>query len=391
MHACPVCAAGIDAPPLLRLGVAPVFCNVQWPTREQAFAAAKGPIELAGCPRCGHVFNAAFDSALVAYAPGYENSQHASTVFAGYAERLVERLVTTYAPAGRPIVDIGCGRGDLLTMLARRAGSRGFGFDPSYNPADRDAADPSVSIVREYFDAARAGEIRPALVCCRHVLEHVPDPVAFLRSMRDALDASGDAVLYLEVPNAEHLYRTGGVWDVLYEHYSYFTMHSLELALRNAAFEVLEIYDDFGSQFLCVDARVASVAGRPAAASPPSLQLLTDGVRRMTERVARWRDWAGEPARRTRQAAVWGAGSKGVMFLNLVGMDASGAIGTVIDQNPAKQGRYVAGTGQRIALPSAEALRSVEEIVLMNSIYAGEVQAKVRALGVDANLLFADG
>ena len=390
MQRCPVCAR-TDTTPLLGLGAAPVFCNVQWATSEEARRAALGPIDLAGCRHCGHAFNSSFDADLVAYAPGYENSQHSSTVFAGYAEQLVERLVSTHGLAGRAIVDIGCGRGDLLRMLTRRAGGKGFGFDPSFKDAELIPKDPAVQIVNAYFDAARAKKIRPALVCCRHVLEHVAEPVVFLTAMRDALAAAGDAVLYLEVPNGEHLFRTGGVWDVLYEHYSYFTAHSLELALRTSGFEVLKIYQDFGSQFLCVDARVAaSKEHRPPVSEAPPFALLVDGARDMTERVSFWRSWAAEPARRARRATVWGAGSKGVMFLNLIGLDASGAIGTVIDQNPAKQNRFVSGTGQRIVLPSASTLDGVADVILMNSIYAAEVAARMRAFGSDACLLFAD-
>jgi SAM-dependent methyltransferase len=295
----------------------------------------------------------------------------------------------TYQLEGRAIVDIGCGRGDLLRMLARRAAGKGFGFDPSFKDAELIPKDPAVQIVNEYFDAARGREIKPALVCCRHVLEHVPEPVAFLQSLRDALSAAGDAVLYLEVPNGEHLFRTGGVWDVLYEHYSYFTAHSLELALRTAGFDVLKIYPDFGAQFLCVDARVAPSVDRGAALDEPPLALLAHGARRMTERIALWRSWREDGSRRTGRATVWGAGSKGVMFLNLVGVD-SRLVPTVIDQNPAKQSRFVSGTGQQIVLPSASALQEIGEIVLMNSIYAPEVEARVRALKSDAALRFAD-
>jgi SAM-dependent methyltransferase len=390
MLRCPVCAR-TDAAPLLDLGTAAVFCNVQWATRDEALRTAQGPIELAACRHCGHAFNGAFDPELVAYAPGYENSQHASTVFSGYAEQLVERLVSTYALEGRAIVDIGCGRGDLLRMLTRRADGRGFGFDPSFKDADLIPKDPAVEIVNEYFDAARAAETRPALVCCRHVLEHVSDPVVFLRGMRDALAAAGDSVLYLEVPNGAHLFKTGGVWDVLYEHYSYFTAHSLELALRKAGFDVLKIYPDFGDQFLCVDARVARTDdGTLTVLEARSQALPQDGVRRMSERIAHWQGWATDPQRRERRATVWGAGSKGVMFLNLIGLKADGVITTVIDQNAAKQGRFVSGTGQQIVLPSVDALRGIADVVLMNSIYAGEVEGRIRGLGSDATLLFAD-
>jgi hypothetical protein len=41
-------------------------------------------------------------------------------------------------------------------------------------------------------------------------------------------------------------------------------------------------------------------------------------------------------------------------------------------------------------LPSAEILAGIDEIVLMNSIYAKEVEAKVLAMSGRARLLFAD-
>jgi SAM-dependent methyltransferase len=388
---CPICAA-TEIALLLDLGEGAVFCNVQWPTRHQALAASRGPLELVACHACGHVFNRAFDPALVAYSPGYENSQHASMVFGAYAEQLVGRLADTYLSPGRAIVDIGCGRGDLLKMLTKRAAGVGYGFDPSYSDAHGGLEDGNVRIVDEYFDGGHAREIRPALVCCRHVLEHVPDPVAFLTSIRNALGGANDPVLYLEVPNGTHLFRAGGVWDVLYEHYSYFSAHSLEIALRKSGFDVLNLYKDFGEQFLCVDARVASGTdqNRIAELQRGRQAIPVDSAARMADRLTTWRNWAEEPARKRGCATVWGAGSKGVMFLNLVGIRSDGLIETIIDQNPAKHGRFASGTGQRIALPSADVLRDVTEIVLMNSIYAGEVEARVRALSCEAKLLFAD-
>lgn len=388
---CPICAC-TELSPLLNLGDGPVFCNVQWATREEALAAKRGPIELVGCCACGHVFNRAFDAALVAYSPGYENSQHASTVFGTYADRLVDRLVDTYLRPGYAIVDIGCGRGDLLKMLTNRAVGVGYGFDPSYREAEGGLQEGSVHIVNEYFDATRSREIRPALVCCRHVLEHVPDPIAFLTSIRDALVEAEDPVLYLEVPNGTHLFRTGGVWDVLYEHFSYFSAHSLEIALRKSGFDILNLYTDFGEQFLCVDVRVArEVDERRLTELQRAREVVpVESATRMAERITRWRNWAAEPAHGQGRATVWGAGSKGVMFLNLVGLRADGAIDTIVDQNPSKHDRFVSGTGQRIVTPSADFLRDVTEIVLMNSIYAGEVEKSVRAVKSKAALLLAD-
>ncbi|MBN1237104.1 MAG: methyltransferase domain-containing protein [Gammaproteobacteria bacterium] len=375
---------------MLDLGEGPVFCNVQWPSRAQAIAAAKAPIRLAACASCGHVFNEAFDPDIVAYAPGYENSQHSSTVFSRYAERLVERLATAYGLSGCAIVDIGCGRGELLEALARRVGGRGYGFDPSYSGGDA-SADAAVHVVREEFDPERARQIRPALICCRHVLEHLHAPGDFLDGVREAMAASGDPVLYLEVPNGTHLLRNAMVWDVLYEHVSYFTARSLRLALRSSGFRIHALYEAFGGQFLCVEAAVGAPArarsGRRARASDPSP---ADAAGPMTERIERWKRWSSGERRSGRTAAIWGAGTKGVMFLNLLGLNSDRPIPRALDQNPAKDGLFIPCTGQQISLPSVDALAGLSSVILMNSIYSGEVEARLAGMNVAVELLAAD-
>jgi SAM-dependent methyltransferase len=384
---CPACRSSRTTN-FLELGEAPVFCNVQWASRAQAQAAATGPIALTACADCGHVFNRAFDAARLAYAPGYENSQHASSVFRGYAERLVDRLIDLYGVRSRAVVDIGCGRGDLLALMCERGGNRGYGFDPSYAGSTAAAGDRPFTIQREYFGAEQAAKIRPSLVSCRHVLEHVEDPIAFLRTLRTTIEACGDAVLYLEVPSGEELLESHGLWDYLYEHVSYFTAPSLEAVLNAAGFEVLAMRRDFGGQFLCADARVARQSVGVGAPSGRSEQLLHAAAQAMIERLNHWKRWAaGLPEGQT--VSLWGAGSKGVMFLNLLGLAAPQQIDRVVDQNADKHGRFVSGTGQEIVAPEALRGSNVAQIVLMNGIYEAEVRGRLQGLGIDAQLTVA--
>ncbi len=380
LTACPVCRSE-QLEPLLDLGAVPLFCNVQWPTPSAARAAATGPLRLAACADCGHVCNQAFDAACVAYAPGYENSQHFSAVFRRYAEALADRLVTRHALHGQPIVDIGCGRGDLLRLLCAHSGGRGTGFDPSHDGDDVEG-DGQVEIRREHFTPAHARALAPALVCCRHVLEHVADPLAFLAGLRTAMSARPGSVLYLEVPNGRHQLEAGALWDYLYEHISYFSAASLAHALAVAGFEVLALDAVFDGQFLAAEVRVAAPRPEAARRVAADAQALQRAAGELPAKLAHWRQWAAGLRSQGRRAAVWGAGSKGVMFLNLLDLRVPGPVEVVVDQNPAKHGHHVAGTAQRIVAPAALAGTRVDELVLMNPAYRDEIVDQLAGLGI---------
>jgi hypothetical protein len=82
---------------------------------------------------------------------------------------------------------------------------------------------------------------------------------------------------------------------------------------------------------------------------------------------------------------AWGAGSKGNSFLNLVGRDVK----AIVDINPKKRGKFVAGTGQPIVAP--EDLIGIEPatVVIMNPVYRSEIAAQLEQLGLKPRLLVA--
>jgi len=85
------------------------------------------------------------------------------------------------------------------------------------------------------------------------------------------------------------------------------------------------------------------------------------------------------------RAVLWGAGAKGVTFLNMMG--AREGVEYAVDVNPRKAGKYVAGTGQRIVEP--EFLRSYRPdcVILANPIYEREVRGTLQGLGVEPELV----
>ena len=373
---CPVC----DAPlrPFLELGAAPVYCNVLHPTAAAAVAAPTGAIELALCARCGLIRNVAFDPELVRYSPAYENSLHFSPAFNAWAEALARRLVERYDLHGKDVVDIGCGKGDFLALLCDGNGNRGRGYDPSYEGELTHVNGAQLSFARELFTREHARE--PAdLIACRHVIEHLEAP----RELLSALEGTA-ATLYFEMPDGGYLLRELAVWDVIYEHVSHFTAPALRRLFADHGFGAIEVGTAFGGQYLFIE------AGRGVAPAPTEpaerLPALADAFAGAYDaKVRAWTRRLTEYRRAGRSVALWGAGSKGVTFLNVVG--GGEGIEHVIDVNDRKHGRHVPGTGQLVRGPDALGTLRPDVVLVMNRLYVDEIRGRVEAAGAGAEVV----
>ena len=384
---CIVCGDSV-ADPFITISGIPVHCNLLWPDALEARSAPRGKLELVYCPGCGHVFNASFDPGLMEYTQAYENSLHFSARFQDYALDLAERLIRRYDVRGKTVIDIGCGKGEFLALLCERGANRGFGFDPSFVPenlppslADR------LTIIQDFY-SERYSTYGGDLFVCRHVIEHIEHPREFVRTIQRAVGPRREAVLFFEVPNMLYTLRDLGIWDLIYEHRSYFSPRSLGRLCADSGFEVQESAELYGGQFLGVDLRT-SRSGHPGSyASTEDIgSLVSSFASRYREKMVTWEKTLSEFARHRKRLVVWGAGSKGVTFLNIV--PGAEKITHVVDVNPRKKGMYVSGTGQEIIEPGALQRLRPEGVVIMNGLYEPEIRSMLEDLRVSAELLVA--
>ncbi len=383
---CPVCSESTASAVFTALHV-PVLANALAPTREEAEAARTGEIELCVCHRCGLIRNSAFDPDRVTYTPAYHNSLHGSPTFRRYAEALARRLVDDYGVRGGHVVEVGAGGGDFLELLCRTGGNRGTGFDPSHAGGSDAGGGLAIAV------ATYAPETAPAadLVVCQHVLEHVADPLTLLAAF--PLPASGDAVpCYIEVPDAAYMVESTAVFDVVYEHCSYFSAPPLRRALSAAGLEVLATGTAYGGQYLWADAlrrrEPSSGAALHAQADAGSDEVAAVAAARRfgtqaRELVARWRERL-EAMAREGPVVLWGAGTKGVMFSVLA--DPGRLLTAAVDVNDRKHGLYLPVSAVPVVAPRSLEALAPAHVLVMNPLYEDEVRAALTAIGVQAQV-----
>lgn len=382
---CPVCGASAAPPFLERFGV-PAHQNLLVDDEASAVATPRGDLRLAVCEACGFAWNLAFDPARLAYGAAYDNTQACSPAFDAYMTGLARHMVEERAVTGRRIVEVGCGKGLFLRRLVEMdPGNTAVGFDTAYVGSDS-LLDGRIRFERRFYGPGCAG-VPADVVVCRHVIEHVPDPVGLLRSVRQALSGSPQARVFFETPCLDWILQREVVWDLFFEHCSYFTAASLSTAFQRAGFRVEEVRHVFGGQYLFLEATPLGKETAPGIAVDPgeTPELARAFTMAEAERLTGWTSLVRDRAK-AGKVAIWGAGAKGVTFANLIDPSRE-FLDCVVDLNPNKQGRFLPGTGHPIVGFESLSARGVRAALLMNPNYRAENEALLRGAGLDVELV----
>ena len=387
-YTCPVCSHHeIDL--FFETHDVPVFCNVLLSEYDEAISIPKGSINLGFCSFCKHIYNYSFNPKLLEYSPTYENSLHFSPTFQKYAEDLAKNLIQKHKLYDKNIIEIGCGKGDFLSLLCQLGNNRGLGFDPSYDSAtgQADSNHKQFEIIQDYY-SDKYRNCAADFICCRHTLEHISDPKDFLESLRFAIADNKNIPVFFEVPNANYTLDNVFIWDLIYEHCSYFTPFSLSYLFTQCGFQVVAVDQVFENQFICVESMLSDTKKTDikyqfdALRSSSEIRLFKDNY---SEKINFWKMRLQEFRQEHKRVIVWGAGSKGVTFLNV--MKTESEIEYIIDINPRKQDKYVAGTGQKI-----KPLEFIKEyqpdiILVMNPNYEKEIREIVHDMQVTSEFM----
>ncbi|HWQ95763.1 MAG TPA: class I SAM-dependent methyltransferase [Candidatus Methylomirabilis sp.] len=384
---CPVCKS-LNIKTFLEIPDVPVHCNLLWETGDDALCAPRSDIVLMFCEDCEHIFNSNFDPNLMEYTQQYENSLHFSPYFQGYAKELADRLIGTYNLHGKSIIEIGCGKGDFLKLLCETGGNRGVGFDSSYeNVEEANSSDSEITFIKDFY-SMRYLNYESDFICCRQVLEHIQYPYDFMTDLRKMI-GSNDTIVFFEVPNVDYTLNHPGIWDLIYEHRSFFSKSSLAFLLKACGFSIYDLTETYNGQFLCIEAVPDNLPPDPNTECLDTVKMGYN-VKKFAETfratIETWQKKMKIMEQSGKKAILWGAGSKGVTFLNMVGKENQ--IKYVIDINPRKQGKYIPGTGQKILSPEFLREYRPDIAIVMNPIYKNEIQQTLDRSRLLTQLMF---
>lgn len=381
---CPVCDSKNIQDFIIRDNV-PVYQNLVFRNRDEAIKIVRGTLDLKVCIDCSFVFNNSFEPEKLIYDESYENTQTYSPFFKKYIDDLVDYLIKEKEVRNSVIAEIGCGKGYFIrNLLTKDSDNKGYGFDLSYQ-GNESELDKRLIFKKKYL-TSEDSEIKPDVVICRHVIEHISEPLKFLGEITGVFGKNLNLGYFFETPCIEWIVKNVAFWDFFYEHCSYFNYFSLSKMFEKNGCNIDKIFNIFQGQYLWLET-TSSIKNNFGESFDikkfiKSLQKYSSAERKI---IGYWKSKIYELSL-DGKTAIWGAGAKGVTFVNLIDPENK-YIDYVVDLNPAKQENYISGTGHKIIDYIKLDEFGVKNIILMNPNYYYECKELLDSTAQNVKLI----
>lgn len=366
---------------------APVHSLVNIDSYEKAMQIERKDLTLAFCNNCGFIFNSSFDTSLDYYTQGYEDQQGFSPTFVKFITGVTNRFIERYHMREKDVIEIGCGKGDFISLISELGNNRGVGIDPAWVPG-RTKPNSNVRFIQEFYSKEH-GQLPADCICCRHTLEHIHATGEFMKTIRESIGDRKDVVLFFEVPSIVRILKIQAFWDIFYEHCTYLSPGSMGRLFRLNGFEVLDMYLEYDEQYLFIEARPVDGISDKIHPLEESVEELKELTKIFTEKISvtlnTWRERLSEIKDKKQKTVVWGGGSKSVGFLTQ--FDDLDVIDYVVDINPHMQGNFIPGIGKKYVAPEFLKEYRPDVVIIMNSVYMEEIRKSLNEMGLDPLLI----
>ena len=327
------------------------------PTADQLDTDLGVTLALHQCSGCGTVQLVAEP---VAYWRDVIRAAGISAEMRAYRLEQFGRWLAEHGLQGRKVLEVGCGRGEYLSLL-REAGADASGIE--HLPASVAACHAAgLPVVEGFIDGpdTRLASAPFDGFAILNFLEHIPTAHLTLRGI--AANLADGATGLVEVPNFDMILTAGLFAEFIPDHLFYFTRQTLTTLLESNGFEVLDCrpeWHDYVLSDTVKKRRPLDLA--PLAACQAGLKASFDAF------LAPFA--AG-------RVAIWGAGHQALALVSL--MELAPRIRYVVDSAPFKQGRFTPATHLPIVAPERLADGEVDAVIVLAASYSDEVARILR-------------
>lgn len=242
-------------------------------------------------------------------------------------------------------------------------------------PGNHTSNNDKIIIINDYFENYEFEKSYDAVVHS-HVLEHIYDPLSFLKKINSVLDNGG--YHFISLPNMRYWLSNGYVNTLMFEHTYYIDEDVLESLLSIAGFSIVDKEINNHSLFVCC--KKSEPQNKLTYNSENIKNLFLNYISNLFEDVKKIK----EKIDSNQKVYIFGAHIFSQMILNL-GVKESQII-SVLDNDTQKQGKRLYGTNLFIESPLILSEQDNPIVILRAGVYNEEIKESL--IKINSNILF---
>ena len=321
-------------------------------------------LDLCQCSGCGLV---QLSGPPVSYYREVIRASAVSEEMKNFRKKQFKAFVNQYALKNKKIVEIGCGRGEFLSIIQTFvAESYGLEYSPeSVSQCINNGLKVFPGFVENNDYKIKNSPFDAFFIL--NFLEHLPEPNATLRGIYNNLNNEG--VGLIEVPNFDMILQKKLFSEFISDHLFYFTKDTLNFTLEMNGFETIDC------KIQWYDYIISAIVRKKKKTDLSDFQ--NDRLKLKQEIENYLSNFENK------KVAIWGASHQALAILSLLNL--SGRIEYVIDSAAFKQGKYTPATHIPIVAPDKLNSDPVDAIIVMAAGYSDEV-VKIIKRDFDQNI-----
>ncbi len=352
------------------------------------------PLRVLVCESCWLVQTEDFADATLLFSSDYAYFSGYSTTWVEHCRAFVDRAIDRFGLNQMSrVVEVASNDGTLLNCFHARD-TKCTGIEPTASTAA--AARSLGHEVLEVFldekvaDKLVADGLVADLLVANNVLAHVPNIVGFATGCRMLL--ADDGVASFEFQYLVELVQDALFDTIYHEHFSYLSLTSAEAVLETAGLKVFDVeqLSTHGGSLRVFTQRSESTRydtndsvrhfrDREASLGVTSPSFYSGFQERADQIRADLVEFLVDAKAQRKSVAGYGAAAKGNTLLNYAGMSA-GLMAYVVDNNPAKQGRYLPGSRIPIVAEQRIVDESPDFVLILPWNIRDEITQRLEAL-----------